>query len=747
MTSKRLFLKGMREDMRHKIWMLALSFLGSFLTMPVLWLLYYSDVDIANTDRWLSSVTPQEQALAIAGTLERMAEFFRHEMMVATGVIAIVGAVIVGLEGFRYLQQKSMVDTYHSLPVSKLQLFGVKYVNGVLIWLVPYLLCLILTLVFSAVVLARIGGLEGLSTMIWEAGINTVVLIASFLLIYHLMLLATMLTGNLLNTLAAAVVLGGGVIAAYGIGMGFMITYLHTYYARGGGLLAALYGSPMAAPAYLIVSRVEDESLFLGFPVAFTLKCLAVALAMGGLALFAYLKRPSERAGRGLELKGVAGTMRVCVSVLGGMGGWLFMYSLIGGSANSTAWGIFGTLLTGILVYGVLDVIFSMDFKAFFRHKWSMAASMVLTLLICFGFKEDWLGYDRYLPEQKDIQKVSIACYSYRASRQLGEMLEEVELTDTAQIHAFLERGIENAFGRTHKPGEVLIEEAYYGELYAEDTFYVEVTLANGLSYCRVYPYYKWDEDVVLPLLCSEEYARGAYYLSEDMIDACIQMRSHSGVYRETTDEKVFREVAEAYNQDLLERPGAVILGEDRMMVRLYMRIQQYYTRNITLDIFEGMTHTLEAMERNGLWTFVQLPETEKVESITFEVNGSGYRYQGDAALDPTERSIRNYFGVYPDGLPMTEEGAYESRFETAASAESDQQYSFVITDPEEIEEVLALIQYSSMAHSGGVFVRDFVTGVTILDEQGAEWSVCVRRGALPEKYILRFLEEAKTQE
>ena len=43
MISKRLFLKGMREDLRHKVWMVALSLLGSFLTLPVVWLLRYSD--------------------------------------------------------------------------------------------------------------------------------------------------------------------------------------------------------------------------------------------------------------------------------------------------------------------------------------------------------------------------------------------------------------------------------------------------------------------------------------------------------------------------------------------------------------------------------------------------------------------------------------------------------------------------------------------------------------------------------
>ena len=43
MTSKNFFFKVMREDLRHKIWMLALSALGSFLMLTVAWLIWRSN--------------------------------------------------------------------------------------------------------------------------------------------------------------------------------------------------------------------------------------------------------------------------------------------------------------------------------------------------------------------------------------------------------------------------------------------------------------------------------------------------------------------------------------------------------------------------------------------------------------------------------------------------------------------------------------------------------------------------------
>lgn len=746
MTSKRLFLRGMREDLRHKVWMLTLSLLGSFLALPVTYLLRYSDVELSNIRMNISMMAPEESANATAQSVNSMADFFKQELMLTAGIVAVLGALIVGVECFYYLQQKSTVDTYHSLPVSRIQLFGMKYINGILIWLVPYLFCMILTLIFSGIMLARVGALSKMPILIREAGINTAILILVFLLVYHLILFSTMLTGNVLNTLIIAAVLGCGAIAAYGTVLGFMATYLETYRPSGAGGYVAISGSPLVMSMFLIYCRVEDEFLTPGFPVSAILLCIAMALAMGALALFFYVRRPSERAGRGLDIKGIAGILRLFVSILAGMGGWLFMYSL----TDSVAWSIFGALLVGGLTYGVLDVVFSMDFKAFFRHKWSMAGTLALVLLISLGFQEDWMGYDSYLPVQERIQKISIACPSYSNNMGTNQILAGVELTDTAQIYAFLERGIENVYGRTtHKPKEQMIADIYQGERYRRDTFNVRVTLLSGRSYYRVYPYYEWDEDVVAPLLCSEEYARAAYYLSEDTVDACVSMRFSGGPdddgerrNMETKDEGIIRQVAESYNRDLLESPGTIIRGQGRSLGQIIMR-SQGMNRTVILDIFEGMEQTLETLENCGIQIFDLPWEAEKVESITFNVNGNQYWYKGEDHISPVERSIRGWFGVYPDSLYAAEENVSHAVSETD---ESPEDYSFTITDPEMIEEVLDLIQYASM-HGAGTLIRDFVPDVTVRDSDGAEWSVYLRRGDLPEEYVQEFIREAETEQ
>lgn len=737
MTSSRLFYKSMKEDLRHKIWMLALSLLGSFLAMPIIWLLKFGDVGFQSVP--MLAAEPQDYT--------RVISFYQDELMTAAGLIAFFGAVIVGLESFRFLQQKSMVDTYHSLPISRSCLFGVKYVNGLLIWLVPYLLCLIVTIVLSGILLSRMGNASQIPLLLQEAAKTTAVLIVSFLLVYHLLLLAVMLTGNVLNTLAVAAVLGVGVISAYGMGIGFMSFYFHSFYTEAEGLQAAMYGSPGIAAVCLEIARVEEDFLSpMNYPLT-VLICLAVALILGILVWIVYAGRPSELAGRGTDQRWLTGFLRFFVSVLGGMGGWLFMDVLRYGDAGvnvlSILWCIFGAVLTAVLFYGVMDVIFNLDFKAFFRHKWSMAFSVAASLLICFSFIWDLTGYDRYLPEREQIREAVIYSGGYSNSNGAVLLSEQTPSSDAEQIYAFLERGIENLYGRCHKSEEAAIEEMY-GEEHDAETFRIRVTLKSGRSYYREYPYYVWDEDVVLPLLCDEAYARSNYEITQELLDHCYLMKLYGGGNGEWTetveDAQVIREIAEGYNRDLREHSQAVILGEGRRLGKIGVQLEGEPSR-LELILTEQMSYTLEAMERNGINWLYELPFcAEETESITLQIDVSDYQYGRIAeGMDPAECIIRSHFGVYPAAVPIQEE--------TVAWAiireEETEDYQITITDRKEIEELLPLLFLYNRMYRNGIYTKDLVKDIVITDSYGLEWEVCILEGTLPEKYIQRFLEEA----
>ena len=147
MTSKLCFSKVLRENFRHKTWMLALSGLGNMLAIPVAFLMY--------TGR-RSYYADYSAAAALAVTASNLKGFFTSVLPVTAGIIAIAGAMIVGLFGFRYVFHRNMTDTWHSMPVKRRTLFLAGWLNGLLIWLVPFLVSLLITLIAGETRLASL---------------------------------------------------------------------------------------------------------------------------------------------------------------------------------------------------------------------------------------------------------------------------------------------------------------------------------------------------------------------------------------------------------------------------------------------------------------------------------------------------------------------------------------------------------------------------------------------------------------
>ena len=136
MTSRVSFYKVMIQDFRHRIWMIALSCLGSFLAMPVFYLLVSKNW-VYQVNRWMEE---QEPWVVREYKLELLKEFYVQSLPITCGVILGAGALIVGIFGFRHVFSKKMVDQYHSIPIKRRDLFLANYLNGFLIWFVPMVL-------------------------------------------------------------------------------------------------------------------------------------------------------------------------------------------------------------------------------------------------------------------------------------------------------------------------------------------------------------------------------------------------------------------------------------------------------------------------------------------------------------------------------------------------------------------------------------------------------------------------------
>lgn len=782
MTSRHCFFRVMKEDFRHRIWMLALSILGNMLAIPVVYLMAVGEYH----HRYLDEPA-REYAYGILG----LSTYFSEILLCLAGFIAICGALIVGFAGFRYLFHKNMVDTYHGIPVKRSTLFAATWLNGFLIWFVPFLIMFLLTLVLGEIRLSSlrenlfsqpqlaIAALENrgdlylaeqmtegrlLLTALQTAGI----LIIVFLLVYNLCLVAVMLCGNALNTLTLAVFLGVGAIALYGLGMIFCAIYLDTFLGESAIHEQVLYASPLASSIYLLVLSGmnvfgEGEGVLL-LPA---LTNLAIAVGMGAAAFFLYLRRPSELAEQGVKMKPVKFVVQVTIALAGVMSGWLIFSAMtdsLRGTGETPAWGIFGALLVGILAFGVMDVIMNMDFKAFYRHKILMAATMAAGLLLCFAFRQDWFGYDSYLPREQQIAEIAIwmpdACNksvnSYDVTAK-DHPLQSVHIRDSAAAHAFLVEATgdggnfavyteEDAFFRKGSLQNVEVQQVY-----------VKVTLKSGRKYYRRYHVTSWDCDAAYALVETKEYRDANYAVSPEEIaqPGPIRLR-HMGYARTpmSWSEGSFAEaVCTAYNRDLEENPGAIIKGAGRLF-----SVIQVGNRN--LEVYEGMSHTRAALREYGYEDYADSPDVKDVAEIRLQLNN--YYKGADLSKIDLVEDARCTYGVYGDGGETIQEdepkpagAAYEIYDEDPEYeipdedmvmdqlVDKDGRIALSITDPGEIRELLGLISYE-YPRRNSLFSTGEMTDAVKLVTADNTYTVRLYRGELPEKYILRFGELQK---
>lgn len=736
MTSKHLFFKCMKEDLRHRIWMIALSVLDNFLALPIAYLIAFDKV-------YYNLEFPITDAVSNTIYTGRILNFFKEYVTVFGGTIAISSALIVGLCGFRYVFHKNMVDTWHSLPVKRSTLFGACYLNGFLIWFVPFLLNMILAMCLSAGELYRRGGMEAIEALLRKSLVSSCALTVSFLLIYNLILVAVMLSGNILNTLVSLGILGFGAISVYGMFYAFLEHYMDTFYATGISVETVIYASPLVSAVVVLYNRynLSEISAFIpGLVIN-----LAVAVIMGAAAWYLYKKRASELAEQGLKNRIAALLMKVVCSIIAGMAGWM-IFVLITGRELSVIWGIFGNVLSSVLCFGILDIIFSMDFKAFWGHKLCMLLTVGIAVLLCFSFWGDWYGYDGYLPKQTELSQMALYCgdYSNRHENLYEEKppLKNMQLQDTQLIYNFLETAVEHTLSETapENPGR--------GNDY--DRFSVRVTLKGGKTYERQYKIYAHDEAVVLPLLTQKEYTDAVYKISEEDIARCayVVLNTGSGESRtreECDDNEVFRAICEAYNKDLEENAKAVILGEGRMLAQLQLDLRER-PGFIFIDVCEGMKHTVKALQDAGYEEYTRPADASEVSCIKLRIGG--YYDENTAAHELVEAAGEHY-GVYTEesAKPDTDTPTEANVITGEAYAPSVKEYhreaakalTVQITAPEEIEELLKLLHYSSPAHDYSVLRKNYIKGIYIVDKYGVEQSVYIKEGELPEKYIQKF--------
>ncbi|NLL72256.1 MAG: hypothetical protein GX237_01850 [Clostridiales bacterium] len=485
MTSKNLFLKLQKEDMKRRVWTISLSMLAFFLLFTVV-----CAMKVSNFVYELKRVEFEHYSEWAYGQIKYMMSPTNEYLI----IITIIGAIICGLSGFFYLHSKKKVDLYHSIAVRREKLFAIVYTNGLLIYIVPYLINLLLCFIILAV--------NHYFTMeLFLLAITTFVHnLLYYILIYTITIIAVMLTGNVVVSF-----LGTGVFCFYG---SFVVAVLEEYFCQ---FFATYYVSSKIDDLMTALSPIGNyfntaKYIANGFGsevITTILLVIAFTLLFIFLAVFLYKKRPSEGTGKAMVFNVSKPIIKLALVIpLSLAGGILF-----GNIAQSyyTTWLIFGLVFSLIISYGIVEIIYNFDIRKAFSGKPYLLGSAVVVCIIVCVFKFDLFGYDSYIPNKEDIKAVSVAINGIDSHIRYFELqdlnqnrryvsdqdyqLKHMDMTDFESAYGISEIGIE--YTLRNKKARKEANFFYINEVDDEGSKYlyytIKYTLKRGKEVYREY--------------------------------------------------------------------------------------------------------------------------------------------------------------------------------------------------------------------------------------------------------------------
>lgn len=642
MTSRALFSKLLKDEMKRRIWVAVASLLGALLLGPVTLLLQYE-----NYETYM--LLPQELIQAMIDALRPS----MGDMLLTTGI-----AVLLALTGYAYLFSKKKIDLYHSIPVKREKLFLVSYAGGIIIYLSVYFIQIV------TVIMVAIG--KGFFTN--EAGLIYLHTIAGnvlhFLLIYHITIIAVMLTGNLLVSIAAT-----GVFLFYGLVASQILwwyssTYFSTHsnalYPEGAAWRSVPFISPIASYVYFVNSCSRYSDVTAGQQAGHLIATLFITAALLVAAIFLYKKRPSETAGKAIAFKKTEPFIRIFIVILVAMCGSIMFDRMRANPRSNWFW--FGLILAGVVCHCLMEIIYRFDFKAFFNHKIQLAACLLITALIGIIYRQDLLGYDSYLPGESQIKSASVVFTNVdndmsaflfekiengvvtgRYVDRYNNQLKQVSFENTGAVYALGKLGVEqldvlrgqNSDG--YIPYEVerakLVGTGMTGE--NEDnatplTYQIRYTLNSGRTVYRSYAVKVESAKAALAdIYDSKEYKEAAYSILP-MIEQNAFKRVE--VYDVWGDKQLslngvdMQSFLRIYEKDLMNL-SAETLETEMPIARLnpVYQLPDYEDALFGYYIYPSYTDTIAAMKKMGVKVedMTSAVSPDDLESI--KVTDSGY--------------------------------------------------------------------------------------------------------------------------
>ena len=408
MTSGSLYFKLLKEDLKRRLWAIALVCLVFFFTLPIGLALNmekaastdyyrYNDYNAFVRDASMTDVQYQARITDLKTKVVLGEVEYGNEMI---ALLMITAAVVIGVSGFAYLHNKKKVDFYHSLPVRREALFASQYMGGIFIMAAAYGVNLLLLLGVALSYGVPLNRFLGVMAGGW------VLNMLYYSLMYAVTVAAMMMTGNIVVG-----VLGTGVFFFFLPAVMLLLAgYCETFFVTTARYMWSSEESPFGwgvkylSPFSVYINSFGWKMKEMSGHVPELICTVLAFLAVTTLDLELYRKRPSEAAGKAMAFKKIMAPIRILLVLGIGLGGGMFFWML----QSRMRWGIFGILMSVLMTHCIVEIIYHFDFKKLFCHRLQMGLCLAAGVLVFLSFRYDWYGYDSYMPDVDKIASASL---------------------------------------------------------------------------------------------------------------------------------------------------------------------------------------------------------------------------------------------------------------------------------------------------------------------------------------------------
>ena len=630
MTSKSSFSEHvslgtlMKENLKRRLWTIALSALGCIFAMPV-----YAAL--------MSNIWMERMTGGWATTAEEIRISYFCQIMSLGNVplmLLICGlALINGIQGMMYLHSRMQLDVYGALPVRRTKLFNACYFNGILIFAVPYILMYWLTVLF---VKPGIGGLVTGPMYLYGAA-SVLIVIVFYTAIYSIVVLAAVLTGN-----TVVAIMGAGVLTLFGslyyaALYWFKETFFVSWYAGYSYMSPTetlAYTSPVSALIFLVeeTSKLIYGEEGIGFAegiLKFTMIYLPVSVVLYLICVKLAAIRPSEAAGRAMAFKKTKPFIKVFITLPAALLAALMFFNI---GSTKAGWYIFGLAAGLLIAHAVTQIIYEFDFKACIKGLGSLAVAAVLAAAVSCIFIFDLFGYDTCIPEPEKVSSAGFASEGIHSRLEYNTAviepgsfhadygwispadyrLEKMELKggDIETLNVIAKQGVEwmrnNRLKRIFGgQSDTEAEESGEGGKYFYS--YVHYRLANGRDVYRSYPInYKDDEilEAFAKLYAAKEYKEAVYPELLRDNDEIGELCYNNVSTRERTVDPERERLLEVYREELYATDWETLKDEyplGQLISRVYDAEGRFMDNQFYMYIYPSMTKTIGILKELGV--------------------------------------------------------------------------------------------------------------------------------------------------